>query len=585
MLRKLFRWGFRTALIFAALIVIALVSDYFTSRIASNSVLVVTLRGPVVERGGPGVFGLLSSTQTPLNAVRRALELARDDARIVALVVKVIDPRMELAQAQELAASIKKFRASGKWTAAYLESAGEFGPGHLPYLVASATGDIALMPHGDLNLVGVGIREIFARGTLDWLGIRPNFSAIGEYKTAANTFTHKEFTPAQRQADESLVGSIFDQIVAATAADRKLDRETVVALINQAPLNANDGLKAKLVDRLEYEDEFNARIKEHGGLTHAMVEYSSYVRPRLAPSLAFADHIAVVYATGSIERGEGGFDPLFSSESGAMGSDTMVRALRRAREDDSVRAVVLRVKSPGGSALASELIRRQVELTARKKPVVVSMSGYGASGGYWISTPAQMIIAEPGTITGSIGVVGGKFNIGPAADKIFLNTGAVTRGANLEMFSEFSDFTPEQAKLFHDRFLGDTYSYFLKIVAAGRKLPVAQVDKIAQGRVWTGEQALEHKLIDQTGGFAEALAEARRLAKISRDQEITLLELPEQPSVLQTLLGGRYASAAGPRLADAPALRALGPLWSMVRSTLGNDGMFGAAYCTVVPIL
>jgi protease-4 len=583
MIRKLVRWSIRTLVILGVLVAIALASDYYTSRVASNSVLVVTMRGTVVERGGPSLLGLVSARQTPLNLVRRALELAGDDPRIVGLAFKVIDPEMELAQAQELVAAIKAFRARGKWAAAYLETAGEFGPGHLPYLVASATGEIALMPLGDLNLVGVGIREIFARGTLDWLGIRPNFSATGDYKTAANIFTEKDFTPAQRREDESLVDSIFHQIVAATAAERKLDRETVVSLINQAPLSAQAGLKAKLVDRLEYEDEFTARIKERSGKKHALVDYSGYARPRFAPSFGFAERIAVIYGQGSIERGEGGFDPLFSSESGAMGSDTMVQAFRRAREDDSVRAVVFRVNSPGGSALASELIRRQVELTAKKKPVVVSMSGYAASGGYWISTPAQKIVAQPGTITGSIGVVGGKFNIAPAAGKIYLNTGAVTRGANVEMFDEFTDFTPEQAKLFHERFLGDTYSYFLKIVSVGRKLPVAEVDKIAQGRVWTGEQALGIKLIDQVGGFADALAEARRLAKIDRDAEITLIELPEQPSVLQALFSGRYAAA--PRWAEVPALRALAPLWSMVRSTLGSDGIFGSVYCPVVPIL
>jgi protease-4 len=342
------------------------------------------------------------------------------------------------------------------------------------------------------------------------------------------------------------------------------------------------GLEAKLIDRIEYEDEFVARIKQRDGTRHPLVDYAAYARPRLVSAVAFADRIAVIYGVGAIQRGEGGFDPM-SPEAGSMGSDEIVRAFRRARNDDSVRAVVFRVNSPGGSALASELIRRQVKLTADKKPVVVSMSGYAASGGYWIVAPAQKIFAEPGTITGSIGVLGGKFNVAPAAEKVRLNSGIVKRGENVSMFDMFSDFTPEQARLFHDRYISDTYQNFLKIVSEGRNMPVAEVDKIAQGRVWTGEQALGLKLIDGIGGLNEAIAEARALAKIAPDAEIALVELPQPPSVLQRLargpLGGQQSWE------DAAAFRAFGPLWNILRAALDADGVFSAVYCTVVPIL
>ena len=186
-------------------------------------------------------------------------------------------------------------------------------------------------------------------------------------------------------------------------------------------------------------------------------------------------------------------------------SDDFTEAFKTAREDDSVRAVILRVDSPGGSVIASELIRHAAELTANKKPIIVSMSGYAASGGYWVSTPATFIIAEPGTITGSIGVLGGKFNLAPAAQKIYLNSGAVGRGANVEMFDEFTDFTPGQMKIFQEQMLGDTYHKFLKVVADSRHMSIDAVDTIAQGRVWTGEQAAHLKLVDQLGGFSDAL--------------------------------------------------------------------------------
>src|SRR5262249_36276715 len=223
MFRRLFRWFVRTIVIIAILIGLAALSDYVTHRVSPGSVLVVTLSGHVVERGWNGVSGLLVSNETPLNFVRRAISHGAKDLRIVGLAIKVIDPSMELAQAQELTADIKAFRKSGKWTAAYIETAGEGEPGNLPYLVAISTGDVSLMPEGELNLMGVAAREIFARGTLDWLGIRPNFAAIGKYKSAADIFTNKDFTPPQREEDEGLVGDLYDQVVTTIASERHLD--------------------------------------------------------------------------------------------------------------------------------------------------------------------------------------------------------------------------------------------------------------------------------------------------------------------------------------------------------------------------
>ena len=231
--------------------------------------------------------------------------------------------------------------------------------------------------------------------------------------------------------------------------------------------------------------------------------------------------------------------------------------------------------------IASELIRREVELTARKKPVVVSMSGYAASGGYWVSTPAARIIAEPGTITGSIGVLGGKFNLSPAVQKIYTNTGAVARGANVEMFDMWTDFTPPQAKKFHDELLGDTYAYFLKLVAESRHMSVEQADVVAQGRVWTGEQALKMKLIDSLGGFDDAMAATKALARLGPDQPVGIVELPEQPGVLKSLLSGQLAAS----LTQTPSTRIVEPVIQLIRAALTGHTMFSAAYCPVVPLL
>jgi protease IV len=580
MFRRFFRWIVRTVIIVVVLLAIVAISDYISHRVQPNSVLAVELDGTVVERGSSSVLGLLSKNETALNTLRNAIDRAAKDPKIVGLEIKVINPEMELAQAQEIVALIKSFESHGKWTEAYLETAGESGLGNTPYIVASAADEVSLMPQGDLNLMGVQLRELFMRGTLDWMGITPNFASAGQFKSAANMFTNKDFTPAQKEEDEGLAGSLFDQIVAAMGAERKLSPDTIKSLIDQAPIDADDGLKARLVDRLEYEDEFTERVKNHGGASHKMVNYTDYARSSLFSNFSGGDEIAVIYGDGEIQRGGEGFDPFSGPDTTAMTSDEMSEAFKSAREDDDVRAVILRVDSPGGSMLASELIGREVELTAKKKPVVVSMSGYAASGGYLISIPAAKIIAEPGTITGSIGVLGGKFNITPAAQKIYANTDAVSRGANVGMFDMWTDFTPAQSKQFQDD-IQRNYQYFLKLVAAGRHITVEQADAVAQGRVWTGEQAVKLKLVDSLGGLDDAIAAAKGLARLAPDQPVGVIELPAQPGLLQSLSSGKMVSS----FAQRPAARLVEPVVELIRAALSGHAIFSAAYCPVVPML
>lgn len=579
MIRRFFRWILRTVLIVVALVAIVAISEHIAHRVQPNSVLSVELDGTVVERGSSSVLGLLNKNETALNTLRNALDQGAKDPKIVGLEIKVLNPEMELAQAQEIAALIKSFKSHGKWTEAYLETAGESGLGNTPFIVASAADEVSLMPQGDLNLMGVQLRELFMRGTLDWMGITPNFASAGQYKSAANMFTNKDFTPAQKEEDEGLAGSLYDQIVAAIGAERKLSPDTIKSLIDQAPIHAEEGLKAKLVDRLEYEDEFTERVKNHGGSFHKEVNYTDYARASLFSNLS-GNQIAVIYGDGEIQRGGEGFDPFSGPNTAAMTSDDMTEAFKSARDDDDVRAVVLRVNSPGGSLLASELIDREVDLTAKVKPVVVSMSGYAASGGYLISIPAARIIAEPGTITGSIGVLGGKFNISPATQKIYANTDAVSRGANVGMFDMWTDFTPGQYKQFQDD-IQRNYQYFLKLVAAGRHITVEQADAVAQGRVWTGEQALKLKLVDSLGGLDEAMAAAKGLARLAPDQPVGIIELPAQPGLLQALSKGKMTALFTQR----PAARIAEPVLELIHAALSGHAIFSAAYCPVVPML
>ena len=581
MLKRLLRWFIKTVLIMAVLFAIVIVSQYISHRYKPGSVLVLKLDGPVVERSSETALGLLNSDETALNVIRRSLKSAGTDNRIVGLAIKVVDPQMELAQAQELCAMIVEFHSHGKWTTAYLETAGEGGFGNLPYLVASAADEVSMMPQGEMNILGVGMREMFARGLLDWIKVNPNFASIGKYKSAANIFTEKDFTPSQREEDEALMGSMFDQMIAESAAHRHLTPDQMRAIVDRAPLMASEGLKSHLLDRLEYEDQFDERVKKYRGEHHETIDYSSYVRSSRPRFGGGRDKIAVIYGIGAIQHGAGGFDPILSPGSSAMGSDDMVKAFKDAREDDSVRAVVFRVNSPGGSVIASELIRRAVELTAAKKPVVVSMSGYAASGGYWVATPAAAIISDPGTITGSIGVLGGKFNMAGAAGAIGINSGAVSRGANALMFDSFSDFTPAQERIFRDQLLGGTYQYFLGLVAKQRHMTVAQVNDIAQGRVWTGDQALKVKLVDKLGGLSDAIDQAKKLAKLDARDHAQIEELPVQAGLFGKLMSGQISST----VAQWQPPRAIAPLLWMVREVLTRRSEMGQVYCPVAPIM
>ena len=583
MIRRILRWLVRTVVIVVVIGVVVHVANWWSHRVERGSVLELVLKGPVIERGTDGLRGLVDENQTPLNIARRALRQAADDPNIVGLAIRVSDPDMEFAQAQELSSLIRGFNAHHKWTSAYIESAGDFSSGNLPYLVAAAANEVSIMPEGEIDITGVHVQELFARGLLDKIGVRPNFAAIGKYKDAANIFTEKTFTPGQREEDEALAGGLFNQLVATAAAERHLEPTQVRSLIDQAPLSPQAGLKAHLIDRIEYGDEFTDRIEKYRGHDHKIVSYSDYRHVRLLPRFGHRDRIGVVYVDGAIEQGRGGFDPLLSPGGNGVGSDDIVGALNDARDDTSVRAVILRINSPGGSVVASELIRRAAELLAKDKPLVVSMSSYAASGGYWIAAPAAKIVAEPATITGSIGVLGGKFNIGPMLNSIGVNNDAITHGANAAMFDPFNDFTPAQQQQFQNQMLGDTYRHFVNLVARGRGLTAARVDQIAQGRVWTGEQALKLKLVDEIGGMDAAIKDARKLAKVPEGTKLGMLELPKPPGLLSSLLKGKLGGEGALEIAVSARLRTL--LWVFDAASRGRGGWLRAVICPVAPVI
>jgi protease-4 len=378
-------------------------------------------------------------------------------------------------------------------------------------------------PQGDLNFIGLSAASPFVRGTFDKLDIRAEFPGRGDYKTARFMYTQTDFTPAHREMTGWLLDSIMDQLVQDVAASRGLQAEVVRSLVDQAPFIGEKSVEAALVDRMEDWTSFVERLGEEHGTAKA-VSVRSYLKR--GSKAKRGPKIAVVTAVGTILRGSSGesFNPLFGGP--IMGSDTISKAFRDVRKASGVKAVVFRVDSPGGSAVASEIIRQEMVRTAEELPVVVSMSNVAGSGGYWISCGAQRIVADPGTITGSIGVYGGHFNAsGFYNNKLGVTFGRMDRGVNANIYRELEDWTDEQRAVI-DRMLDRIYDDFIERVSAARNMTPEAVDAIGRGRVFTGVQAWENGLVDVVGGFDEALVEAKKLADIDPDVEVHLVEFP-----------------------------------------------------------
>ena len=378
-----------------------------------------------------------------------------------------------------------------------------------------------------LDVSGLSAEVSFYKGTLDKLGVEAQFEGVGKYKNAPNQFTEAGFTAPHREQMEALVASLFDHYVGAVAEGRGLSPKDVEALIDRGPFHAPEAKEAGLVDELLYRDQVEDRIPAEGRVSPA-----GYVKAGRGFGFDGRPKVALVYAVGEIVPGESQSSPFGG---GMAGSDTIIRGLRQAGQDDGVRAIVLRVDSPGGSGTASDAIWREVGLARRKKPVVVSMGDYAASGGYYIAMGADAIVAEPGTITGSIGVFSGKFSLRGLYGKLGVSQETVRRGKNATLFSSWEPWTEEErAKV---RGLNVAfYETFVTKAAEGRKKTPQEIDAVAQGRVWTGEEALRVGLVDALGGLDAAVRVARERARIPKGQEVQIVVLPQKKGLLETLM-------------------------------------------------
>lgn len=544
--------------VFVVVEITAIALVWFSRRIRPNTILTLRVEGVITEEPPRDVLTeLLVGPRTTVTDIVEGLDRARLDPRITGLELRVSESTMGLAQIQEVREKIRQFNRAGKFSVAYLEFAT-----NRSYLLASACQTVILLPKSTLHVRGLMTSTTFLRGTLDKLGIYPDLYHIGDYKNAMNIYTERKYTPAHREADQSLLEDLHRQFLRGIAEARGIAPEQSEELIRKGPYTSQEALAAKLVDRLGYADEAREFIKQKNRGHEARLSLDAYLSRTERKGRS---KLAVIYATGTILPGRSSDNP-FSGP--VMGSETIAEQFRHARDDGSVKAVILRVDSPGGAAFSSEVIRRELELTKRRMPVVVSMSDVAASGGYWIAMSANKIVAEPGTITGSIGVVVGKFNLRGLYEKLGLSKDFITTTENSTFDWPFQNFTPAQREALQ-KAMREIYASFIRGVAEGRRMDVNAVDKIGQGRVWSGERARQLGLVDELGGLDTAIAAAKTLAKIPPAEQVSLIYLPRPRPLFERIreLAGASVSRAGvvPRewLESFEALARL-PAWTLL---------------------
>ncbi len=460
-----------------------------------------------------------------------SLDRAASDDRVVGLVARLGAVRMGMAQIQEIRDAVGRFRASGKPAIAWAETFGEFGPGNGSYYLATAFDRVYLQPSGDVGLTGLIYESPFIKGLFGKLDVVPRMDHRYEYKNAMNFYTEDKFTDAHREAMKRLMDSQFGQIVAGIAKGRGLPEDQVRATFNDGPYLGQQAVDVKLVDGLLYRDEVYAKAREKAGDDAELLYLQKYLERAGRPHDK-GEKVALIYGVGAVQRGAGGFSPISGT---AMGSDTVAGAFRAAREDEDVKAIVFRVDSPGGSYVASDTIWRETQL-ARKagKPVIVTMGNLAGSGGYFVAMGADKIVAQPGTITASIGVLGGKLLTEGFWDKIGVTYDEVHTSDNGTMFTGAQDYTPKEWDKFQ-QWLDRVYTDFTSKVASGRNLEKSRVLEIAKGRIWTGEDALGLGLVDALGGFDVALKLAKESAKIPAGDDVNLVVFPRKKSFFESL--------------------------------------------------
>lgn len=462
-----------------------------------------------------------------------AIYRASSDDRVMGIVARVGNSNMGLAKIQEIRDAILEFRSKGKPTVAWAESFGEFSSGTGAYYLATAFDKIYLYPSGDVGLTGLTIQTPFIRGMFEKLKITPRLDHRQEYKNAMNLFTETQYTEPHREALQAIMNSQFNQIVDDVAKARKLTRDQVLNIFDQGPLIAPEALKSGLVDGLKYRDEVYQITKDQFSHSTNLLYSGKYLK-RAGRLHEDGETIALIYGVGTIQRGESNYDLVFGGTT--MGSDSVAKAFRTAIDDPDVKAIIFRVDSPGGSAVASDAIWREtIRAKEAGKPVIVSMSDVAGSGGYWVSMNADKIIAQPASITGSIGVLAGKLYTEQFWQRFGITYDKLQSSKNGTMWSNVYDYSPGEWQRLQT-ILDRIYSDFTEKVAAGRNMPIDKVRELAKGRIWTGEDAKKIGLVDELGGFPVAIRLAKEAAKIDPEEEVQISKFPKKSASWKKLL-------------------------------------------------
>ncbi|MGB1876112.1 MAG: signal peptide peptidase SppA [Rhodospirillaceae bacterium] len=486
-------------------------------------------------RSGPNFEPFGVSGQISLQDAVIALRRASKDDKVQAVTATISGQSLGLAQVQEIRDAVIDFRASGKPALLYSDTlGGELGNATTIYYLATAFDEIWLQPSGGVGLTGLAIEQPFLKGFLDKIGVRTNTVQRYEYKSAAEAFTNSEMSEPNKEALDTLFGSIFEQIVEGISDARRLSGDEVERLMADGPLLAQEAMDGGLVDHLAYRDEFDKRVEDSfgGGKNVSLRRYFSFGLPD--ETLDAERSIAMIHAVGAIARGKSEDSP-FGGQS-SIGGDTLAKAVRDAAEDANVDAILLRVDSPGGSYVASDTIWREVVRAKEKgKPFIVSMGNAAASGGYFIAMPADTIFAQPGTITGSIGVISSKFIFEDALEKLGINWSTLTYGENGDIFTPSRDF--DEAELERvNRSLDAIYEDFTTKAAAGREMSVEDIHAIAKGRVWSGADAKRLGLVDELGGLSDAIDHTKVLIGLTPEDLVRLVPYPKQKDPLESIL-------------------------------------------------
>jgi protease-4 len=500
--------------------------------VSDNSILHINFKQQIRDRGSKNPFenfniGSLTGERTMgLDDILKNIRKAKNDAHIKGIYLDLTSVPAGIATLEEIRSALIDFKNSGKFIISYSEMYTQ-----ATYYLATVADKIYLNPQGLLEFKGLSAEVMFFKGALEKLDIEPQIIRHGQFKSAIEPLILDKMSEANRKQTMTYMGSIWNHILKGISERRKLSIDELNRLANEMSIqNASDAVKYKLADQLVYEDEVIADLKKRTGRSLKdkldMVTLSKYtdVSDNEPKSLSM-DKIAIVYATGSIESGKG--------DDNTIGSERIAKAIRDAREDEKVKAIVLRVNSPGGSALASEVIWREVALARKQKPVVASMGDVAASGGYYISCAANKIVASPNTITGSIGVFGVLFNGQKLLnEKLGITIDTVKTNTHADIGSVYRPLTAAERAVVQ-KGVEDIYTTFITRVAEGRKKTVAEVDSIGQGRVWSGEDALKIGLVDEIGGLNKAIAIAAKLAKLDKYR---ISSLPEQKEAFEELM-------------------------------------------------